>query len=304
MINSMTAYGAGQIETEHGILNVEVRSVNNRYLDLNLRIPEDLRFYESDLRQLVSKYVQRGKLEIKLNYSVSNSDSISPIDEEALQQMAAELALVRKYIPDIRTPQWADVPRQANSKNSLVAEQWQSMCTQACTQALNEFKANRSREGARLAAAMLDLATECEAIVASVEQQLPSLIQQHHDKITQKLSEALAEINPDGFSRITGPELSARIAQEASLFGLKVDVEEELTRQKSHIQELKEILQGQHNSSKKNSSNGKRLDFLFQEMNREANTMGSKSAGLAITQAAIDLKLLIEQLREQAQNIE
>lgn len=305
MIRSMTAFGTGQSESEFGSITVEVRSVNNRFLDLNLRIPEDLRFFEPRLRELAGIYAKRGKLEIKLNYSLAESDNSHPIDELALEQLANDLSLARKYIPDLIAPSWSDIPRQSSNKNAITAENWVSMCEQACAQAFNEFQANRQGEGSRLANAMLDLALECENIVNQVELEMPALVDAQQEKISQKLAEALNNVSPDGFSAISGAELSARIAQEASLFGLKVDVAEEITRQKSHIQELRDILTGKYNSNnKRNSSNGKRMDFLFQEMNREANTLGSKSAGLAVTQAAIDLKLLIEQMREQAQNIE
>lgn len=305
MIRSMTAFGSGQSETEFGSLTVEIRSVNNRYLDLNLRIPEDLRFFEGRLRELVSNYAKRGKLEIKLNYSLSATEELHPLDQEALQKMAAEFELAKQYIPNLQPPSWSDIPRQSNNKHTISSENWLKMCEQACELAFNEFKENREREGSRLAQAMLSMADECEAIIKQVEQQLPELINTHQEKISQKLADALAGANPDGFSAISGEELSARIAQEAGLFGLRVDVAEEITRQKSHIQELRDILSGAHTSNTKHkSSDGKRMDFLFQEMNREANTLGSKAAGLSVTQAAIDLKLLIEQLREQAQNIE
>lgn len=301
----MTAFGSGQSETEFGSINVEIRSVNNRYLDLNLRIPEDLRFFEPRARELAGIYAKRGKLEIKFNYSLTNTENAQPVDEQALLKMAAELNLARQHIPDLAAPTWADIPRQGSKQDLITAEKWSAMCEQACDIAFKDFQANREREGARMSEAMLDMAKECEDIVQQIELDLPVLLNAQQEKISQKLAESLASVNPDGFSAISGPELSARIAQETSLFGLKVDVAEEITRQKSHIQELREILTGKYSAKNKHSSGfGKRMDFLFQEMNREANTLGSKSAGIAITQAAIDLKLLIEQLREQAQNIE
>ncbi len=304
MIRSMTAYGQGLVETEHGSINIEIRSVNNRYFDLNLRIPEDLRFAETRIREIAGKHAKRGKLELKVSYSLSTSHTKHPIDIDALQELASELALARKYIPDIQAPIWSEIPRVGNAKGLLESEIWLPVCEQACESAFKEFNENRQREGERLASAMLEMADECNTIVDKVSAQLPEIIKNYQEKVSQRLQEALNNTSPEGFSAISGEELSARIAQEASLFGLRVDVAEEITRQKSHIQELKGILAGTHESTKRNSSNGKRMDFLFQEMNREANTLGSKSAGLDITQAAIDLKLLIEQLREQAQNIE
>jgi uncharacterized protein (TIGR00255 family) len=191
--------------------------------------------------------------------------------------------------------------------SGLDPEQWLPMCQDAITQALAELQAAREREGLRLAQVMLDDASQIANIVDDVQSQLPALLAEHQEKIATRLREALQAISPDGFSQISGQELSARIAQEASLFGLRIDVAEELTRLRSHIDELQHILQtGQAGGNKTRSSGsaGKRLDFLFQEMNREANTLGSKAGALSVTRAAIDLKLLIEQMREQAQNIE
>ena len=153
---------------------------------------------------------------------------------------------------------------------------------------------------------MLTCAAECSTIVDHVEAELPAILAEHQEKIATRLRDALQAAGADGLAQISGQELSARIAQEASLFGLRVDVAEELSRLRSHIAELQHILQTGQTSGKGRTSGsaGKRLDFLFQEMNREANTLGSKAGALSMTRAAIDLKLLIEQMREQAQNIE
>lgn len=302
MIRSMTAYGASRLETEQGVLAAEVRSVNNRFLDLNLRIPEDLRFAEGAVRDLVNRHALRGKIEIKLSYSVAEPESLRPVDEIAVQVLAEQLAHARRYIPDLPAPTLAELPRTGTARSGLDAGVWLPLCEQACIQALEEFRAAREREGARLAQAMLQMADEVTRIVNQVQDELPALVQQHQDRIAQRLHDALLAASPEGFSAISGAELTARVAQEASLFGLRVDVAEEITRLRSHLQELRDILNGRHASTTRGS--GKRLDFLFQEMNREANTLGSKAAALSVTQAAIDLKLLIEQMREQAQNIE
>ncbi|WP_323017430.1 YicC family protein [Castellaniella sp.] len=302
MIRSMTAYGASRLEAEQGVLAAEVRSVNNRFLDLNLRIPEDLRFAEGAVRDLVNRHALRGKIEIKLSYSVVEQDTLRPFDETAVQALAEQLASARRYIPDLPAPTLAELPRTGLARSGLDAEAWLPLCEQACAQALKEFQSAREREGARLAQAMLHMAEDITRIVDHVQDELPTLVQQHQERIAQRLRDALLAASPEGFSAISGAELTARIAQEASLFGLRVDVAEEITRLRSHLQELRDILNGAHPSATRGS--GKRLDFLFQEMNREANTLGSKAAALTVTQAAIDLKLLIEQMREQAQNIE
>ncbi|MDY0309842.1 MAG: YicC/YloC family endoribonuclease [Castellaniella sp.] len=303
MIRSMTAFGTARLDSDAGSVSAEIRSVNNRYLDLSLRIPEDLRFSEARIRDLIGRQVLRGKVELKLSYAALEREALQPIDAEAVRALAEQLQWARRLIPDLPAPTLAELPRTGTMRGGLDAEIWLPLCEQACEQALAQFSAARQREGKRLAQAMLALADEIDRIVTQVEAELPDLVRQHQDRVAQRLREALEAASPDGFAAIGGAELSARIAQEASLFGLRVDVAEELTRLRSHQQELREILSGRHASSARGGS-GKRLDFLFQEMNREANTLGSKAAALSVTQAAIDLKLLIEQMREQAQNIE
>ncbi len=302
MIRSMTAFASSRLEAPQGTLSAEIRSVNNRYLDLSLRVPEDLRFAEIRLRELVSQRVLRGKLEIRLSYALLEPDTLRPFDAQAVRALAQQLEWARQLIPDLPAPTLAELPREGTAHEGLDPEVWLPLCEQACTRALDEFNAARQREGARLALAMRAMAGDIDGIVARVESGLPELVQQYQARVSQRLHEALSAVSPDGFAAITGAELSARIAQEASLFGLRVDVAEELTRLRSHLHELHDILSGAHPAAARGS--GKRLDFLFQEMNREANTLGSKAAALAVTQAAIDLKLLIEQMREQAQNIE
>ncbi|MDN5843155.1 MAG: DUF1732 domain-containing protein, partial [Alcaligenaceae bacterium] len=172
----------------------------------------------------------------------------------------------------------------------------------AADRALAELQDARKREGTRLAEAMLQASKDIDKIVDQVEDALPEIIAEQQSRIAQRLRDALMAASPEGFAQISGTELSARIAQETAVFGLRTDVAEELTRLRSHVEELAHILTGDTSGVK--GSLGKRLDFLFQEMNREANTLGSKAAAMTVTQAAIDLKLLIEQMREQAQNIE
>ncbi|WP_269499272.1 YicC/YloC family endoribonuclease [Castellaniella sp. S9] len=307
MIRSMTAFGAARLESEPGAIGIEIRSVNNRYLDLNLRLPDDLRFAESRLRELVGRYAQRGKIEVRVSYAMAAGDAPRSIDPDALRALAAQLHAARALIPDVPAPTLAEL-LGGGERTALDAETWLPLCERAMTQALDEFTAARAREGGRLADAMLQTAREIAVIVEQVEADLPALIDSQQARVAQRLREALEAASPEGFAQIGGAELSARIAQEAGLFGLRVDVAEEIARLRSHLAELQHILGDPGAAGKRQpppkGSRGKRLDFLFQEMNREANTLGSKSAALSVTQAAIDLKLLIEQMREQAQNIE
>jgi uncharacterized protein (TIGR00255 family) len=175
---------------------------------------------------------------------------------------------------------------------------------------LAQLLEGRQREGARLALTMLDTAKQVLTIVSEVETLMPVLLATQRDKLAQKLKDTLQNAFPNGFTHISGAELSERIASESSLFALRIDVAEELARLKSHLAELEYLLsgqpakQGQPKTGAAATSIGKRLDFLFQEMNREANTLGSKAGSLEMTRAAMNLKLLIEQMREQAMNLE
>ncbi|XOT94177.1 endoribonuclease YicC domain-containing protein, partial [Alcaligenes pakistanensis] len=198
---------------------------------------------------------------------------------------------------------------QSGNSSGMDPEAWLPMISQAFEAALQDLQATREREGQRLAQAMLDIRQDMGAIVDEVEQHLPSILTEQKNKIASRLHDALLQASPDGFALISGEELSARVAHEAAVFSLRIDVAEEITRLRSHLTELELILSGDtsvasNKKSTRQGSTGKRLDFLFQEMNREANTLGSKAGSMDMTRASIDLKLCIEQLREQTQNIE
>jgi uncharacterized protein (TIGR00255 family) len=268
---------------------------------------------EGVIRERLGQSVSRGKVDIRVNYARTKSDTIKTLDAAYLNAVSEQLKAARAIIPDVAAPLLAELIKGSNGSESdtFNPELWTTMALEATIQALADLQANREREGERLAQMMLECAASVTAIVNDVEQLMPQLLADHREKLSAKLHDALEAANPGGFAQITGEELSARIAQETSLFSLRIDIAEEISRLRSHISELEHLLKtgesgsGKGNKSKANSgSAGKRLDFLFQEMNREANTLGSKANGISVTRAAIDLKLLIEQMREQAQNIE
>lgn len=318
MIRSMTAFGAARAESAEGTLSIEFRSVNSRFLDVNFRLPDDLRMLEGPVREKLGQALARGKVDVRINYSKTKSAIVQALDADYMAAIAEQLKAARAVIPDVAAPQLADLIKGAGNSDDpgFTVEVWTAMCAQAADQALGEFQANREREGERLAQGMLESAAAIARIVDEVELALPQLLDEHQKKLAAKLKDALEAACPTGFTQITGPELSARIAQETSLFSLRIDIAEELARLRSHISELQLLLSGGQAATSRNGSSkpqaapgkpgstGKRLDFLFQEMNREANTLGSKAGSINVTRAAIDLKLLIEQLREQAQNIE
>ncbi len=308
MIRSMTAYGNAKAESSQGTLNVEMRSVNNRFLDINLRLPDDLRYAEGPIRERLGQQLQRGKLDVRLNYQLKQEHQQQSLPPEVLVHWAQLLQQARLSIPDMPAPSLGELIQHAHTQHGLNAELWLPLCMEALELALNDLQATRTREGQRLADTMLEISQQMQDIVAELEHKLPELLQEQQAKISKRLSDTLQSVSPEGFAQISGEELSARIAQESSLFALRIDVAEELTRLRSHISELRLVLQGEtsttNNKRARQGSTGKRLDFLFQEMNREANTLGSKASSLDVTNASINLKLFIEQLREQAQNIE
>ena len=314
-IRSMTAFGNARAESPDGLISLEVRSVNSRYLDISFRMPDDLRFAEGALRERLSQQLSRGKVELRLSYTRTRNEAIEALEPTYLQRVAQQLAQARAALPETPSPSLAELIKGASASETdgFNPEHWTKLSLQALDAALADMQANREREGDRLAKMMLDCAAAIEDIVVEVEGVMPQLLAEHKSKLASRLRDALEAANPGGFAQITGEELSARIAQETSLFSLRIDVAEELSRMKSHLLELQHILTTGQTSTKTDAakkgkgpaaSAGKRLDFLFQEMNREANTLGSKAAGINVTRAAIDLKLLIEQMREQAQNIE
>lgn len=325
MISSMTAFSNLKTESEYGTLQVELRCVNNRYLDLNLRIPEDFRAIEDKLRELVGQHLHRGKAELKITFKSQTLKDKFELEPKTLHRVVEEIDKLRAYFPDMPTPGFADIlalgqeiqamdeaSEEETSEDATRLAAIYDFCLDTVGQALDEFVAMRQREGARLAETMSGYANEILTIVQQLEAQQGQLLEAQKEKIKQRLTEALEAVAPNGFELISGEELSVRIAQETSLFGIRVDIAEEITRLKSHTTELQQLLSVSDEGSdsatgvknKNKQSLGRRLDFLFQEMNREINTIGSKASSLDNTQAVIEMKLYVEQLREQALNIE
>ena len=305
MIYSMTAFASHQSQFTLGSLTVELKSVNNRYLDIHFRIPDELRSCESALRELLSQQLRRGKLEVRISYQKKSDQSKIKLRKTVLKNIDKQLKQAQEVLQHITPPTLTELLSLSQSlggnKNDLQDNAWSEQCVQTTQLALNEFIAARAREGQRLSQTMLDYVVQIKIHLQSVKEKLPSIQADYQEKLQRKLRETLEKVAPNGFEQISGEELSARIANEAALFSLRIDVTEELDRLTSHQHELALLLK----SEKPNKQSvGKRLDFLFQEMNREINTLGSKSNDLTISQTVIELKLLVEQLREQAQNIE
>jgi len=288
MIYSMTGYAAVQRDLGPAILHLELKSVNSRYLDINFRIGEELRFLEMPLRELIAARVGRGKFECRggLMPSSSGPRDLAP-NLEMLTQLAALQGKVRSVLPDASPLNVADILRWPGvlSEQTLAQETLQSECLALAATALEEFVATRAREGEKMAAMILERVVRMRELVAHAAPLLPRALADYQERLATKLREAVASLDEE------------RIRQEVGVYATRIDVAEELSRLGAHLSELERVL-------KKGGAVGKRLDFLMQELNREANTLSSKSVSSEITGSALEMKLLIEQMREQIQNLE
>ena len=288
MIQSMTGYAAASREFRFGTLSLELRSVNHRYLDIQFRLPDDLRAIEPVLRETLAARIGRGKVECRVSFlAMPGAGNSLRINEEMLAQLQALQSKVRAIMAGAPQISAAEALRWPGvlAAEPLPLEELQAGCNDMLEAALADFTSARAREGEKLAQLMLERASAMERRLADVRPRIPQVIAAFQDKLTARLREAIG----------SGEE--ERIRQEMAVFATKIDVDEELSRLGAHVAELKRALGS-------GGTVGKQLDFLMQELNREANTLASKSVDLSVTQAALDLKLLIEQMREQVQNIE
>jgi uncharacterized protein (TIGR00255 family) len=288
MIYSMTGYASAARTLARCVLSVELRSVNSRYLDVAFRLPEELRAVESQLRELIGSKVNRGKLECRASLAyLPAAQGLLDLNEDLVQRLAAAGRHVQERVPEARALQVADILRWPGviGEPDLSLDELGGAARELVEQVLSEFNASRAREGAKLAQTILDRAARMQVLVQQVAPKVPALVKAYGEKLTARLLEA--GLNPD----------DDRMRQEIVMFAAKIDVDEELSRLDAHIKELEHVLG-------RGGAVGRRLDFLMQEFNREANTLGSKSADLESTQVAVELKVLIEQMREQVQNIE
>jgi len=288
MIHSMTGFGTASRTLAHCVLLIELRAVNSRYLDVSLRLPEDLRSIESQLRELLMSRVQRGKLECRVSIAdLPAAQRTLEFNAELVQRLVTTARNVQQIAPDAASLRVADILRWPGviGEPVLSVDEINGACMAAVDQALVEFNASRGREGAKLAQVILDRAARMGEIIEATAPRIPQIVASYRDKLSAKLVDA--GLSPD----------DDRMRQEIVLFASRIDVDEEISRLRAHLKELEHVIA-------KGGAVGRRLDFLMQEFNREANTLGSKSADLACTQAAVELKVLIEQMREQVQNIE
>ena len=286
-------------------VSVELRTVNSRFLDLNFRMPEDVRSCESTLREMLMNKLSRGKIDIRINIQRGETtSSASALNHEALAQLAALQSAVIEVFHDAERLRVGEILRWPGllAESSVSAEVLREAVLACGKEAIQELVEVRAREGEQLANMLLANVTEMEAIVARITPLVPELIARHQQKIVERMQDALgialsADGSSGGANSLSRDEISERIRQEVTMYGIRIDIAEELTRLTTHLSETRHVI-------KKGGKVGKRLDFMMQELNREANTLGSKAAAKELADASMTLKLLIEQMREQVQNLE
>jgi uncharacterized protein (TIGR00255 family) len=309
-VYSMTGYasvqsGAATTGVDHDTksgaqrrLGLEIRSVNSRFLDLSFRLSEELRASEPAIRELLGSKLKRGKVEVRAAVEGGDAALLKDPSARLLQRLGSLQDTVRSWLPDATALSVGEVLRLASADDGG-SQQHAPALLKLAQKALEELLAAREREGARLAATLLERTAQLRLLAQAAVPLVPQLVEQQRNRFLERWKDAMALGEGAGAAALEAAQ--DRALTEATAFAMRIDVAEEITRLSSHLDEIERLL----NDKKKGSSElGKRLDFLTQELHREANTLGSKSAALELTRISVDMKVLIEQMREQVQNIE
>lgn len=297
-VASMTGFAVATRETAGGAVSVELRSVNARFLDLSVRIADDLRHVEPALREAIAAALARGKLDCRVSWQrgpLAGAMRLNTVAVDALSKLERE---IRAHLPAALPLSVAEVLAWEGviATDSTQAEMLRDATLAALDEALDALRQSRAREGDATRAGLLERCGTVETIVTRLRERAPEMLAVLEKKLTERLSQAIT--GPlTGAGVMSREEIGERIRQEVTLYGQRADVDEELTRLATHVAEVRRVLAA-------GGPVGRRLDFLMQELNREANTLGSKATAIELTHAAVDLKLAIEQMREQIQNLE
>lgn len=293
----MTGFAHQQIETVLGLLAIEIKSVNSRYQEIAIRLPEELRFLEGEIRTVLSKSVARGKIECRMQW-VGEAVHEQTLNKTSLSNLLAlqeEVFEVRSDVRPLTVSQILSFPGILEPK-AVDFELLKAEVLTGLNAALNIWLESRAREGKALAKI---IGSYCDRIVETVnalQPKIPEIVSNLQKKLEERLNEALAKTLVD-HSTLSRDEVNDRVRQEVILYAIKIDVDEEMNRLLTHVNEIRRLLTG-------GGEIGKKLDFMMQELNREANTLGSKAAAIEMTQTSLTLKINIEKMREQVQNLE
>ena len=284
---------AAETKPSNATVTAELRSVNGRFLDLSMRLPDELRGLEPALRDLVTAAFRRGKIELRLS-TRAEGDSAWPQPQPAqLHRLARLQDSVRGWLPEANSLSVHEVLQWC--KGGSVAERLDEPALEAARLAIAGLREARAREGARLAVVLLERVARLRELAAQAEPLVPAVVQRQQQRFLERWSAALEASGAT--QAISRDALQERALNEAAAFSIRIDVAEELARLRSHLDEIERLIE-------RGGEAGKRLDFLIQELLREANTLGSKAAALELTNISVEMKVAIEQLREQVQNIE
>jgi len=290
MIKSMTAFAREELKHDFGVITWELRSVNHRYLEPYIRLPDDYRVLEGDVRDCIKSGLNRGKVECSMSFKAVDEQAQNiRTNKLVLEQLSSLCKSVENQFPSLTEVTALDILKWPGVLDSpeVDFETTSHIAITALQKALDELVETRLREGGKLAKIIEERLDAMQDIVVEVKTRIPSILQNSRNRLIERFNELKLQLDED------------RLEQEMVIITQKADVDEELTRLETHIDEVKRILH-----SKENKPAGRRLDFLMQELNREANTLCSKSMDSETTRAGIDLKVYIEQMREQVQNIE
>lgn len=297
-VASMTGYAAADGKTPAGNVTVECRSVNSRFLDITLRLDDALRFAEPAIREHIQRRISRGKLEVRMTLGTDESALPAEVNEAALDRLAALQNAVLRRVSSARELSVAEILAMPGVAHSPTRDR-DALLTALLAildEALTQFVAARQREGAALTRVLLGYCDTMSEVVKEVRAAIPQIVSQLEGRLTARLEDALTSTLTD-HSTLTREEVSDRIRQEVTLYAIKMDVDEEMNRLETHLAEVRRLLAA-------GGAVGRKLDFMAQEMNREANTLGSKAAAIEMTRASLALKVTIDQMREQIQNLE
>lgn len=304
-VYSMTGYASAQIgsapegserESKNSSsiqIGLEIRAVNSRFLDLSFKLPDELRQYEPALRELLVSQLKRGKVEVRMSQDAASRHQIPEPSARLLQRLNSLQDSTLAWLPKAQALSVADVIRLAGAEQAPLADISQEQILTMAAQATTALLASRQREGERLGLMLTQRIEQLRKLAAQAVPLVPKLVAQQRQRFIERWQEAMALTD----SAVPPEAAQDRALTEATAFAIRIDVAEEITRLNSHLDELDRLIL-------KGGEVGKRLDFLIQELHREANTMGSKSAALELTHISVDMKVLIEQMREQVQNIE
>ena len=300
-LQSMTGYASAQTtlategSSEGARLGLEIRSVNSRFLDLSFRLPDELRQHEPALRELIGQHIKRGKVELRAYLEASQASAIATPDKSLLKNLLEIQQLVRSTMHDAALLSVADVIRLSHGPMTP-NQDWAPQVMALGKQAVTQLCEARQREGQRLAADLLQRAQQLQALADLALPLVPKTVETQRLRFLERWREAMALVDASALP----DTIHERALAEAASFAIRADVAEEVTRLKTHLDEIARLLQ----LSTHKEGVGKRLDFLIQELHREANTLGSKASAIEMTRISLDMKVLIEQMREQVQNLE